>query len=109
MQKCDTAPFLYSSEKYLTAPYIKINIIKTKITITLFAVAIFIVVVYNNSKKLRITNCKIQMYISIRRLVMKKMQCEVCGSNEIRKIADDIFECQSCGVQYSTAETKNCW
>lgn len=37
---------------------------------------------------------------------MKKMQCEVCGSNEIKKVADGIFECQSCGVQYSTEEVQ---
>lgn len=35
---------------------------------------------------------------------MKKMQCEVCGSTEIKKIADDLFECQSCGVQYGANE-----
>ncbi len=35
---------------------------------------------------------------------MKKMQCEVCGSTEIKKISDDIFECQSCGIQYSKNE-----
>ena len=38
---------------------------------------------------------------------MKKMQCEVCGGKEIRKTADDIFECQNCGTQYSTAEVRN--
>lgn len=32
---------------------------------------------------------------------MKKIQCEVCGSTEIKKVGDDLFECQSCGVQYS--------
>lgn len=37
---------------------------------------------------------------------MKKMQCEVCGSNEIRKVSDEIFECQSCGVQYSKDEVQ---
>lgn len=37
---------------------------------------------------------------------MKKMQCEVCGSSEIKKISEDLFECQSCGIQYSTAEVK---
>ena len=37
---------------------------------------------------------------------MKKMQCEVCGSTEIKKISDGTFECQSCGVQYSTAEVR---
>lgn len=35
---------------------------------------------------------------------MKKMQCEVCGSTDIKKIDDSIFECQSCGVQYSQEE-----
>ena len=38
---------------------------------------------------------------------MKKMQCEVCGGKEIRKVSDGIFECQNCGTQYSTAEVKN--
>ena len=37
---------------------------------------------------------------------MKKMQCEVCGSTEIKKVSDGIFECQSCGVQYNTTEVK---
>ena len=35
---------------------------------------------------------------------MKKMQCEVCGSTEIKKIDNEIFECQSCGIQYSKNE-----
>lgn len=38
---------------------------------------------------------------------MKKMQCEVCGGKEIRKVSDGIFECQNCGTQYSTTEIKN--
>ena len=37
---------------------------------------------------------------------MKKMQCEVCGSTDIKKIDDSIFECQSCGVQYSKDEVQ---
>lgn len=37
---------------------------------------------------------------------MKKMQCEVCGSNEIKKVADGVFECQSCGVQYSKEDVQ---
>ena len=37
---------------------------------------------------------------------MKKMQCEVCGSTDIKKIDDTTFECQSCGVQYSNEEVK---
>ena len=35
---------------------------------------------------------------------MKKIQCEVCGSTEIKKISDDLFECQSCGIQYEKSE-----
>lgn len=37
---------------------------------------------------------------------MKKLQCEVCGSTEIKKIDDSIFECQSCGVQYDKSEVQ---
>ncbi len=37
---------------------------------------------------------------------MKKLQCEVCGSTEIRKLDDDLFECQSCGIQYSKSEVQ---
>ena len=37
---------------------------------------------------------------------MKKMQCEVCGSTEIKKVDDAIFECQSCRVQYSKEEVQ---
>lgn len=37
---------------------------------------------------------------------MKKMQCEACGSTKIKKISDDLFECQYCGVQYSNDEAK---
>ena len=37
---------------------------------------------------------------------MKKMQCEVCGSTDVKKIDDSIFECQSCGVQYSKEEVQ---
>ncbi len=35
---------------------------------------------------------------------MKKIQCEMCGSNEVKKINDTTFECQSCGTQYSKDE-----
>lgn len=31
---------------------------------------------------------------------MKKLQCEVCGSTEIRKTGPNIFQCQSCGTRY---------
>lgn len=37
---------------------------------------------------------------------MKKMQCETCGSTQIKKISEDLFECQHCGVQYSNDEAK---
>lgn len=37
---------------------------------------------------------------------MKKMQCDVCGSTDIKKIDETTFECQSCGVQYSKDEVK---
>lgn len=37
---------------------------------------------------------------------MKKLKCETCGGTEIKKIDNDLFECQSCGVQYSSAEAK---
>ena len=37
---------------------------------------------------------------------MKKIQCEICGSTNIKKIKDSIFECQSCGVQYTTDDVK---
>ena len=37
---------------------------------------------------------------------MKKMQCEACGSTKIKKISDDLFEGQFCGVQYSDEEAK---
>lgn len=38
---------------------------------------------------------------------MKKMQCEVCGGTTIKKIGESMFECQSCGIQYSNDEVKN--
>ena len=37
---------------------------------------------------------------------MKKIQCEVCGSTQVKKIGDDLFECQSCGVQYTQEDIK---
>ena len=32
------------------------------------------------------------------------MQCEVCGSINIKKINENTFECQECGVQYDKIE-----
>ena len=37
--------------------------------------------------------------------IMKKMVCEICGSNDIEK-KDGVFVCKSCGTQYSTEEAK---
>lgn len=37
---------------------------------------------------------------------MKKLKCEACGGTEIKKVGDDLFECQNCGLQYSTSEVK---
>lgn len=37
---------------------------------------------------------------------MKKLQCEVCGSVELKKNSDDVFECQHCGMQYSKDEVQ---
>ena len=36
---------------------------------------------------------------------MKKMVCEICGSNDIEK-KDGVFVCNSCGTKYSTEEAK---
>lgn len=37
---------------------------------------------------------------------MKKLQCEVCGSAEIRKVSDDLYVCQNCGLQYQAGDEK---
>lgn len=36
---------------------------------------------------------------------MKKITCEICGSNDIIK-KDDFFECRLCGTKYSVEEVK---
>lgn len=36
---------------------------------------------------------------------MKKIVCEMCGSNDLLK-KDGVFECQSCGTKYSVEEAK---
>lgn len=36
---------------------------------------------------------------------MKRMTCEICGSNELEK-RDGVFICNSCGTRYSTEEAK---
>lgn len=35
---------------------------------------------------------------------MKKIQCEICGSSDIRKVGGGVFQCQQCGIQYSREE-----
>ena len=35
---------------------------------------------------------------------MKKLQCELCGSIDIVKTANDLFECQHCGCKYTKAQ-----
>ena len=32
------------------------------------------------------------------------MKCEICGSIDIKKVDDDVFECHECGVQYAKEE-----
>ena len=38
---------------------------------------------------------------------MKKIQCELCGSIDFKKVNEGLFQCQYCGVQYSQADMKN--
>lgn len=38
---------------------------------------------------------------------MKKLQCELCGSIDIVKTADNLFECQSCGCKYTAEQAKS--
>ena len=37
---------------------------------------------------------------------MKKMRCEICGSPDIKKVGDDLYECQSCGIQYAAKDIR---
>lgn len=37
---------------------------------------------------------------------MKKLQCELCGSTDIVKTADNLFLCQHCGCKYTTEQAK---
>ncbi len=37
---------------------------------------------------------------------MKKLQCELCGSIEIVKVADNMFQCQYCGCKYTADEAR---
>jgi len=38
---------------------------------------------------------------------MKKLQCELCGSLEILKTADNLFQCQHCGCKYTLEQAKS--
>ncbi len=37
---------------------------------------------------------------------MKKLQCELCGSIDIIKVAPDVFQCQYCGCKYTAEQAK---
>ena len=39
--------------------------------------------------------------------MMKKLQCELCGSLEILKTADNLFQCQHCGCKYTFDQAKS--
>jgi len=38
---------------------------------------------------------------------MKKLQCELCGSIEIIKTDNDLFQCQMCGCKYTLEQAKS--
>ncbi len=49
-------------------------------------------------------------YVQILRLEvvkMKKLQCELCGSIEIIKTDNDLFQCQMCGCKYTLEQAKS--
>lgn len=37
---------------------------------------------------------------------MKKIECEVCGSSDLKKIDDDTFQCSYCGMKYSKIDVQ---
>lgn len=37
---------------------------------------------------------------------MNRLQCELCGSTEIVKTDDDVFQCTHCGCKYTTSQAK---
>lgn len=37
---------------------------------------------------------------------MKKIRCEICGSNQIKKDSESAFVCQDCGMQYDIATVR---
>ena len=39
--------------------------------------------------------------------IMQKLQCELCSSVDIIKIAPDIFQCQHCGCKYTLEQVKS--
>lgn len=38
---------------------------------------------------------------------MKKIQCELCGSNDIVKVDSDIFQCTHCGCKYTAQQAQS--
>lgn len=37
---------------------------------------------------------------------MKRLQCEVCGSTEIKKVGESTYECMSCGIRYDKDDVR---
>lgn len=37
---------------------------------------------------------------------MRKLQCEVCGSPDVVKVADNMFQCQYCGCKYTLEQVR---
>lgn len=37
---------------------------------------------------------------------MRKLQCELCGSVDILKTADNLFQCQCCGCKYTLEQAR---
>lgn len=38
--------------------------------------------------------------------MMRKLQCELCGSVDITKISDDTFQCNHCGCKYTAEQAR---
>lgn len=38
---------------------------------------------------------------------MKRMECEICGSNNLIKTEENVFECQACGCKYTLEQAKS--
>ncbi len=38
---------------------------------------------------------------------MKRMECEICGGNNLIKTDENVFECQACGCKYTLEQAKS--